>query len=362
MTASPSGGRRFLSRSLQVFFGHPILYALPAIAIALLGLYVGLSKSDEYRSVGTVSVSSETFLGNLSDVRSTDFRFESAAGATSRQFNELMQTDGFAELVAETAGLRNALASGAIAIPDVRSNVFATATGDTLMSVVALSNDPEVARRLAESSIVTFKNWVTDAEIGASGAAETFFDDLLESYEIEVEAASEELTTYLLDHPAPLDPRDTRDTAEQLEIERLNAQLGRAQERLDSTLDKKEAARQAARESSADIDQRLQVVDAPQAPSQPENGLKQLATNLIMYGILGALVSIAAVAFGCVLNRSILSVSDLDEIGAPVLAVVPRTHEPRAKRKTGSARRKKRAVVEQTPIESQTEPRASIPA
>ena len=324
-SATPASwsGQRFVSRALQVFFRHPILYALPALAITTFGVYAGFSKADQYRSVGTLSVSSETFLGLLSDVRSTTFGYETPASTTSRQFNELMQTDGFTDRVAQGAGLEAELASGTTNLLEVRRSVYASAAGDSLMNVVALSRSPAAAQQLADSAISTFRNWITNAEIGATDAAEAFYNDQLETYKAELDAANDELTAYLLEHPAPLDPRDVRDTAEQLEIERLSNQLSRAQERFDTSLDKREAARQATRESSADIDQRLQIVDPPGTPALPETGRKELAMSLMMYGMLGLLVSLGAVVLGTVIDRSVLSPADLDGIGAPTLAVVP---------------------------------------
>jgi hypothetical protein len=107
-TAPLQAGRgRFSSRALHVFFGHPILYLLPALAILLVGIYSGIQQTSEYRSVGTLNVSTVTFLGTLSDTRTDPYKADTAAAVTARQFNELMRTDGFASLVAANAGLES---------------------------------------------------------------------------------------------------------------------------------------------------------------------------------------------------------------------------------------------------------------
>jgi hypothetical protein len=322
---STTGTQRFLSRAVRVFFAHPILYALPAVLITLFGVYTQVSKPDQYVSVGTLSVSSETFLGSLSDARANQYSFESAAASTSRRFNELMQTEGFSTSVAETAQLGDQLRGGLLDLDTLRRTVYAAPAGDFLMHVVASSENPEVARMLATSAITTFREWVINFEITDSSAAETFFENQLATYKAEVDAANADLTDYLMAHPPPLNPSDERDQAEQIQIQILNDQRDRAQQRLDTALDKREAARQASLESSADIDQRLQIVDAPELPTAPATGLRQLAKTMIMFGVLGLLVTMGAVALRTLLDSSILSSADLDEIGLPVLAVVPRS-------------------------------------
>jgi hypothetical protein len=322
---SLSGSQRFYHRALHVFFGHPIRFLVPALAITLFGVYSGTSQVSEFRSVGAISVSSQTFLGSLSDSPTNDFGFETASTRTARQFNELMQTDGFTTSVVSNAGLANQLDSGRITIASVRSTVYAVAAGDSLMHIIAVSKSPASSQALADSAIKTFKTWVIDAEVSASDAAETFFDEQLTTYKAEVDTANDALTQYVIDNPAPADTRDARDTAEQLEIERLNGQLTRAQERFDSAVDKREASRQKTRESKADIGQRLKIVDAPGVPALPEAGLKQLLTTVILFGVLGTLVSLGAVAIACAIDRSIRSIADLEFLGPPVVAVVPRS-------------------------------------
>ncbi len=337
VTQPRSGTQRFLSRSVQVFFGRPILFLLPAVAITLFGIYSGQSKASEFRSSGTISVSEETFLGSLSDTRTSDFGFDTAAAKITRQFNELMQTNGFALSVTENAGLGAQVESGQLGLDEVRASVFAAANGDNLMSILAVSESPVAAQALADSAIVTFKNWVTDAEIGQFEAAESFYEELLKEYKVDVDAANDAYTDYVLENPAPADPRDQRDTAEQLEIAQLDAQLTRAQERFDAAVDNRELSRQATQTSAADIDQRLQVVDAPRVPALPEAGLKDLLTTVILFGVLGTLVSLGAVALASALDRSILSVADLEHLGPPVVAVVPRARDMKVARRRPDA-------------------------
>jgi hypothetical protein len=322
--ARPSGGQRFYARALHVFFGKPFLFVLPALLISMFGVYSATSKPKQYFSVATLSVSSETFLGDLSNVRSADFSFDTPASTITRQFNELMQTDGFATTVIEAAEAASSTEVGLLTLEEVREGVYAAASGDRIMRIVAVAAVPATAQALATSAIATFKNWVIAAEVSGSDVAESFYDQQLAAYDLEVQAASEELTAYLETHPEPINSREQRDIAEQLQIEYLNGQLADAEERFERAFDNRELSRLATLESSADIDQRLNVLDAPSLPTLPMSGLRDLAMTMILFGALGVFFSLALVALATVIDRSVLWAGDLDRLGAPVRAVVPR--------------------------------------
>lgn len=333
MGTQPSGAQRFYARAVHVFFGKPFLFILPALLIGTFGIYSATYKTKQYRSVAALSVSSETFLGDLSQIRSADFSYQTPASAITLQFNELMQTDGFANTVVDAAGLGAARDAGLVTLQDVRLGVYAAASGDRLMRIIAVADTPDAAQGLAISAIATFKNWVIAAEVSGSDVAESFYDQQLAAYDAEVKAASDELTAYLEAHPEPINAREERDIAEQLQIEHLNDQLAKSEERFDKAFVNRELSRLATLESSADIDQRLNVLDAPSSPTLPESGLRDMAMAIILFGALGLFFSSAAVALATVVDRSMLWAGDLDRLGASVRAVVPRAQgmrvEPR---------------------------------
>ena len=324
-SAHGSGAQRFFSRALYIFFGKPFSFLVPALLIIGAGGFFATSKPDEFKSVGVLSVSTSTFLGDLSQVRSTAINYEAPSVKVARQFNELMQTDGFAESVIEGAGLSDTVASGVLSVPDVREHVFATATGDSLLRITAISKVPELARLLAVSGIAAFKNYVISSEVLGSNVAESFYDEQLASYKTEVDTANAALAAYLLSHPGPTDSRIDRDIAEQLEIQRLDEELARATERFDGASDNRELSRLATMQSSADIGQRFRTLDEPTASDAPTSGLKSLAITLILFGVLGLLASSGIVALACLLDRSIHSAADLERLGSTVRAVVPQS-------------------------------------
>lgn len=308
-----------------IFFGKPLLFLLPAFIIAAAGVYVASSDPSQYQSVGVLSISSETFLDTLSGTRADTRTFETPAVTTARQFNELMQTDGFAASVIDGAGLGEQRTNGNLTLAEVRENTYAAASGDTIVEVVSVASDPEWARMLAVSGIATFKNFVISSEASGTDVAEIFYDEQLTIYKEEVDDASAALQTYLADHPEPIDPDDERDIGEQLEIQKLDDLLTRAQARFDSAFDNREAARLATLQSSADINQRFRTLDEPSTPDAALSGLKTLLTSVVLFSVLGLLVSLAAVVLVSVIDRSVYSAADLDVLGANVLAVVPRT-------------------------------------
>lgn len=326
----PSGAQRFLTRALYVFFGHPIRFLIPALLVTAFGVYSALTAEDEYRSSGSLTISADTFLSELSEVRSSDFGFDTPATAVTRRFNELMQTDGFATTVVSGAGLDNEFEAGLFDLDDVRAAVFAEATGDSLMRVNAVWSDPARAEAFAISAIASYRNSVLTSEVDQQSSAETVYDEQVETYKNEVDTAFDAYSDYLEAHPAPADARDDREISEVTEIQRLSDQLSRAQERLDGALDSREAARLASVESAADIDQRLKVIDEPQLPTSPESGLKVMAVTIVLFGLLGLMASLGALAIVTLLDRSIQSTADLERLGAPVRAVVPHTRHVRA--------------------------------
>jgi hypothetical protein len=319
----PTGTQRFLTRSLETFFAHWLLFLVPFMLIGAFGVYSASGASDEYKSTGTLSVSYQSFLGQLTQLRTSDFSYETPSSRTSRQFNELMQTDGFARSVIDRASTDLPPVAN-LPLVNFRAMVSAVSSGDSLMQVVGVADNPVLANVLVRSAVASFSEWVTDTEISASDAAVSFYEDQLSAYQDNVAATDAELAAYLVAHPPPEDTSEPRDVSEQLEIERLNADLRRVQDLYYAAVDKRDAAQLATTQSSVDVQQRLRVVDQPSLPTVPEAGFRTVVIKSMIFIVLGALVSLGAVALMSVLDRSVHSVSDLERLGASPIAVVPR--------------------------------------
>lgn len=317
------GTQLFLSRCRDVLGRRWWIFIVPFLFVGSYGAYRAESQQATYKSSGTLTVSDQSYLGALTQVRATNATFETVGSRSSRQFNGLMSTDEFALSVATKAGLESSVKNGLLTLASLRSTVFAAATGDSLVQIVAVEKDPNNALAVAQAAIETYRAWVLDHEVNASGTAEKFFDGQLAGYQDAITTANNALTDYLVKHPAPKDKTEARDIAEQLEIQTLNDHLTRAQKRYDDTVDKREDARLATVQSNTDINQRIEVVDVPAAPQGPEGSLKKKATTVVLFGVIGTLLSICVVALVALADRSIHREDDLRAVGLIVLGVVP---------------------------------------
>lgn len=319
----PSGTQRFVTRFLETVFSHWMLLLVPVLLCGAYGAYSAASEPDEYKSIGTLSVSYESFLGQLSQARASDFSYETPAARTARQFNELMGTSEFAQSVVDFASV-DIPAIASLPIATARMMVYASPSGDSLMRVTGTANEPHLANVMVRSAVEAFSEWVIDTEVSASEAAESFYDDQLVGYEADVSRADDALNAYLKLHPEPVESGVRRDVAVELEIQRRNEALTRAQTRYFGAVDKRDAAKLATTQSSVDIKQRLRVVDSPSLPVAPESGLRSQIVTLMIFVVLGVLLALGAAALMTVLDRSIHSASELEWLGAPAQAVVPR--------------------------------------
>jgi uncharacterized protein involved in exopolysaccharide biosynthesis len=316
--------RYVIVRLLENFFRRWWLYLLPIVLVAGFGLYKVKGMKDSFRSGGTVNVASATLLNELSDVRGNpSYGYDTPANATRNELLALLGTDQFATTVVGAAGLDDALASGQITLDTVRSSVTAYTTGSNLMRVVAVTESPVMSERLATAAIDEFTRLVLDSEVADSTAAEAFYADLAASYEDDVQTARQGLDSYLLANPSPTPPLERPD--DQLaEIARLTNVLEQAEARYTGALGKSEDARLSIEQATADVNQRLRVVDPPQQPFGPEPKRKAMVMTFATFLALGALLSIATLVIGMMLDHTVRTPADLrDRLGLRVLAVVP---------------------------------------
>ena len=83
-------------RLLESFFRRWWLCLVPVLLLAGLGARLVMGQSQAYRSIGSVNVANSTLVATLTDVRGNpSFGYDTAAGATSKQVNSLLQTDQF---------------------------------------------------------------------------------------------------------------------------------------------------------------------------------------------------------------------------------------------------------------------------
>lgn len=319
----PTAGRRFVGRMLEAAFRRPLLCLLPLVLFGGLGVWSVTSSEDSYVSSGVISVASQTLLSDLSNLPGSEgFGWETPAGVTSRNINELLGTDEFARLLADSAGYGSLVESGVVQLDAVRSAVVAVPTGANLVTIRASTDDPESAYRIAGATIDTYIEWVLEGDVNQSVAAELFFTNLLEVYEADVATAREALAQYVAANP-PL-PDGTRPAEEEAEIARLDADIEVASTRATSAVQNIEDARLSTEQTASDIGQRLRVVDEPRSPLAPESSRIQMVMTFAMYVVAGFVFSLGLVLAGAALDRTLRNVDDVETmVGQGLLAAVP---------------------------------------
>ena len=268
----------------------------------------------------------ESYLSDLTSVRDQGFTWQTPASLTSNRFNELLGTDAFVRAVVQKTDLEAKMDDGTQVVEEtltsVRNSIWASPIGDNHMEINVVRESPLEAFQLAEGTIETYRQWQINADRNQSVAAEGFFGNLLSDYKAELDGARAALETYLLANPEPL--RGDRPVTETLEIQRLQQDIELAQTRYSNALGKEEDARLATAQAESVVLQRFSLIDAPRIPTSPELGLRDIATDLAIFGIIGALISGAMIVSGAILDRSLFFPIDVKMLlQLDVLATIP---------------------------------------
>lgn len=317
--------RRVVLNLMEAFFRRPWLYFLPLVLMTGLGVASVLGSDQQFRSVGTISASTNTLLADLTQAaESPGFTWETPAAVTSRNVNELLRTREFLLTVAGEAGLTDAVTQAPELLQDIQTWTSATADGDFLVRIAATTPEPELSEALASSTLNSYIRWVIESDVTESTAAETFLQQMVDEADREVTEARLELSEYISANGAgnledvPLET--------QLEVERRQIVVDRAETKLATALDQQQEARVAASQAETVVQQRLRVVDAPEVPLAAEPRLKRMALTVAMFAAIGFILSGALLVLAATLDRTIRIPNDITaKFGLEVLAVVPDT-------------------------------------
>ena len=116
---APGSTRRLILNLLEAFFRRPWLFLLPIVISVAWGVSSGAGTPTEYRSVGTISATSESLLGDLTQAPSNQtFSYESPATVTARNVNELLRTNEFLTEVVDRRRHRRPRGLGDVPLPD----------------------------------------------------------------------------------------------------------------------------------------------------------------------------------------------------------------------------------------------------
>lgn len=318
--------RIVLLRLLESYFRHRWLYILPVvIAVAAGGAYVA-TIPPEYTASGRLYVAQENLLANLTSSNTGGSFWISAADATVSEIYELMNTQAFIRSVIQKTDLEQNMSAGPEAVYNtityVRDIVSIQSAGDKLVDIAATGDDPNVVYQVVISMMDAYVQWKINSGYQESIAARSFFDNLMKPYQDEVEQSRSDLVAFLTSHPEPA--RGDRPPAEQMELDRLQALVQRAEDRLSSARDNEENARLAQVQSESVTKQTYMVIDQPQIPEEAKVSTKAIAMNLVIFMIVGIFLAIVGIVGGALLDRSLRFPIDVRHgLSLPVLAMIP---------------------------------------
>jgi hypothetical protein len=267
-------------------------------------------------------VESQTLLSKLTGTDTGANTFLTPAQDASSRLNSLLGTDQFIRSIIERAGLKAAVDGGLLSVDQVRGSIGTDPSSANTLRVSGSSHDPQVAASVAMATIEGFVQWVIDASISDSAAAEKFLNDLAGTYKSDLDAASAALEKFTIANPEPV--VGTRSAEKLSELQRLQNDVDAARDRYQTTLSKAEDARLSSAQARSNVEGRLRLVDAPTVPTASTFSKVKLVTQLALFAILGMALSAAAVFVGTITNKSFRSADEIrDRLGVPLLAILP---------------------------------------
>ena len=344
--------RLVLLRILESYFRHRWLYLLPIVLTSALAVYFLLNEKPTYYAQGVLYVQNESYLASLTNVRDNSASWwVTAAQTASQDLNELLQTDAFVRAIIQQTDLEADMTEGQTAVKELidntRESVRVYPLGENQIVVSATREEPEIAYQLVSAVVEGYLQWQINAQLAESETAQTFFSDVIQTYEAELSAAREEMKRYLETHPAPL--RGDRPGGEVIEIDRLQAAIDLASTRYATALDKEENTRLAMAQIKSDARQKYFLIDAPRMPDKPNTSLKDIVIKAVIFLAAGVVLSVVAIVGAAIIDRSLrLPIDVSHRLHLPVLSLVP---DASVRRKWYQFR-EKRSVEEMERVES----------
>jgi capsular polysaccharide biosynthesis protein len=331
--------RIFLLRFFESYFRHRWLYLLPILLTTLAGTLYLYRLEPKYNSNGIMYVSNQTMLNSLSQVPNDNTNWwVTPAQATGNEINNLIQSNAFVRAIISGTDLEKYMNGNQeqiqAVIDVVRKSLWVTPIGNNHLYTSASFEDPQIAYQMVNSMVTSYVNWQINKEIMNSQVAKDFFEEQIHLHALELEGVRQQLRDYYDSHPAPL--RGDRPISEQLEIERLQAEINMVAGRYDGARGKAENANLALQQVESDVRQTYLLLDAPLIPEKPDISRRKMASQLGIFTAVGILMSIIGVAGSTILDRTFRFPLDVQyRLNIPVIAVIPNVsdHEKMARRK-----------------------------
>ena len=307
---------------LEAFFRRPWLHLLPLILMVVLGAVTAFSTGKEYKSTGTLVVSSTTPIEEITQESPGGGSFETPATLVARDINEQLSTDRFINTVAEQAGLADSPEALAIVRPEIRKFVTASADGDSLVRISATTDQQQLSFNLATATMEAYRASLLEKELSETEQASAFLQLQVDQAKTVLDAADLARDDFLTANPVA-DEAD-RPVQQQVRLDRLQVEVERAEARYTAAQDALAEAQFRADQAEIALEQRISVQDPPEEPGAPEPRLKGAVLTVILFGVLGVGLTLASVVISATLDRTVRLPNDVTgKFGLDVLAVVP---------------------------------------
>jgi hypothetical protein len=199
------------------------------------------------------------------------------------------------------------------------------------------------AEQMAKALVEAYVQWKINADQQESSSAQTFFENLSQNYQVDLETTQQNLQAYLDDHPDP--ERGDRPTAEKMQIDQLQAAVNDANKRLADSLDKLNSAKLAQAQAESKARQAYQVVDVPHLMPNVGVSKTKMVMNLAIMGVVGLILGLIGAGVAALLDSTYRFPIDVQNgLNLPALAVVPdvagagKAKAPKGKRKGREAK------------------------
>jgi capsular polysaccharide biosynthesis protein len=333
--------RLVLLRLLESYFRRWFLYPLPIFLFVAVALLSSLRAKPTFVALGALYVQKESLLATLTSIQNTGFAWVTPAQATVDEFKELIQTDSFIRAIIRQTDLESSMNGGDEAvsriIADTRRSIWAQPLGNNLIQVGAIDGKGPLAEQMAKALVEAYIQWRISADQEESASAQAFFEDLVQTYQADLEAAREEQHAFLEEYPDPV--RGDRSTAEQVQMNQLQAAVNEANMRLTNAIEKLESAKLALAQSESKARQSYRLLDVPRAPPKVESSKTKLVMNLVIMAVVGLILGGIGTAGAALLDSSYRFPIDVQSgLDLPVLAVVPDVAGKAPKRSAQSAK------------------------
>jgi capsular polysaccharide biosynthesis protein len=313
-------------RLLESYFRHRWLYLVPIIITLVAGGLYTASTPASYSASGRIYVSQQNLLADLTSSNTGGSWWVSPAQSTVAEINELIGTRAFIRSVIGKTDLEQQMADGPVAVGETityaRKILNVQSVGDKLVEISATGEDATIAYQIVGATMDAYVQWKINSGYQESTAASTFFDNLMKPYQDEVDQTRSDLITFLTDHPQPV--RGDRPPEEQMELNRLQTLVTKAEDRFNSARDNGESARLSQAKSESVTKQTYMVIDQPQMPQDAVLSSKTIIMNIAIFLAVGIFLAGAGIIGGALLDHSLRFPIDVRHgLSLPVLAMVP---------------------------------------